>query len=132
SHVEDVQRGCAVAVAVGIDPEEVTHVDPEAGLLEELAAQRLGRLLTGLDEPARRVPHPEPGLDPTPRQKDPPVALDDDAHRRRGVLVEDKPAGGAVKALGILAGDRAVPKSRGAARADAPVPHAASRSTASD
>src|SRR6188472_4241462 len=57
AHVGEIQRGPpGVAVDAVVDADEAAREYLEAGLLEDLSADGLGRVLAALDEAAREIP----------------------------------------------------------------------------
>ena len=64
---------------VGLQPdaEELGRLDREPGLLAELAAERVERVLGFLDESARYVPEPGAGIVAAASEQNAPVPLDE-------------------------------------------------------
>ena len=90
-------RARAVAVARHERAEPRGRLDLEARLLEQLAAQRVERVLALPEEAAREVPHPRIGLPRPSGQQDSALVVDAErARRRRGVRVRDVAAGRAL------------------------------------
>src|SRR3970282_2590010 len=86
--VEDRSRSLPVSVGVREGAHEVAGLDRQPGLLEELAAQALERVLALLEEAAGSVPEPGVGLVGPPREENTPGVVEDErGGGRSGVCV---------------------------------------------
>lgn len=116
--VERRRRVGRFAVAVEPDPDELVRLDLEAGLLAQLSAERVERVLGLVEETARDVPRAAVGIAGTADEQQAVVLVEDEgADGRLRVRVGDEAAG---RALDPLVGVRELGP---AARAEAPVVH---------
>src|SRR5438105_2042459 len=101
--VEVQRRPVTLARAVAVDPDadERARLHREAGLLAELAAEAVERVLVLLEKPARKVPAAAVRLVGPPAEEDAAVAVEADrTDRRRRVRVGDEAARSALDAAG--------------------------------